>query len=258
MLENERSFDELFSEAYTAEDFVLYYNSSFSDDPIFNHAVISDDILDAEESSEEKIAAILEKVREKAKNFEVPASIFVDEFRKVASRLEKVGIEMGYRIFEKMEILSKDLDLVGPLSDNPDILVSESSDFETWNDVFVRSFGITESWFGELQKRVKVLTRDPRTVLLLAREKNSSIKASGCLLLHFFPPECGGVYSVGTLPERRGHGVAKALMDTAEYFAKQKGSSFVTLQTVTSDGVRPMYLKRGYSLDFERVILQSG
>jgi GNAT superfamily N-acetyltransferase len=257
MLENERSFDELFSEAYKDRDFFLYYNVSFSDDPIFNHAILSDVVLDSEESSEEKISEILEKIIEQAKTFGVPASLFVDEFRKNAPRLEKVGIELGYRIFEKMEILSKDLERLNDLPRSLEIVVSETIDIETWNDVFVRSFGIGESWLDELEKRTKKLTGDPKTILLLARERDCSLKASGCLLLHIHPPECAGIYSVGTLPERRGHGVAKALMYKAESLAKEKSSLFATLQTVTSDSVTPMYLKLGYNLDFERVILQA-
>jgi uncharacterized protein YgfB (UPF0149 family) len=257
ILDNERSFDELFSDVYRDKDFLLYYNVSFSDDPIFNHATISDIVFDLDDTSEEKISEILEKIMEKAKTFGVPASLFVDEFRKNARRVEKVGIELGYRIVEKMEILSKDLGRLNELPDNPEIVVTETTDIGTWIDVFVRSFGISEPWLGELEKRTKKLTKDPRTILLLAKERNSFLKASGCLLLHISPPECAGIYSVGTLPERRGHGVARALMDKAESLAEEKGSSFAALQTVASDGVTPMYLKLGYNLDFERVILQA-
>jgi GNAT superfamily N-acetyltransferase len=257
MLENEQSFGKLFSDVYHGSDYLLFYNQVFSDDPIFNHAVISETLLDSKGISDEKISDLLKDTRIQAKKLDVPASIFVDEFRENALRLEKIGIEDGYRIFEKMEILSKNLGPEPDLSISGTINVSETKDVQMWNAVFVRSFAIPSTWGGELRTRGNRLTSDPNTVLLLAKEKNSSVKASGCLLLHFFPPECAGVYCVGTLPDRRNQGVAKALMDRAESLASEKKAAFVTLQTVKSDGVTPMYLKRGYDLDFERGILQS-
>ena len=47
MLLNERSFDHLFCDVSNSNRFDLYYNQRFSDDPVFNHAVIVDSILDS-------------------------------------------------------------------------------------------------------------------------------------------------------------------------------------------------------------------
>ena len=255
MLENERSFDELFSDVHRSDDFTLYYNKYFSDDPIFNHAVISEEILDSENPSEDRILNVLQSIKSDAKVEQIPASIFVDEFRRNAAKFEKVAVEFGFRIIEKMDIMSKAVNISAE-SPNDQILVEETKDVETWNETFVSSFGIQDSWRIELQRRGKVFASNPSTILLLARENGASIEISGCSLLHFSPPEYAGVYCVGTVPERRFRGVAKELMLKAESIAYEKKCNLLLLQTMTSDGVTPMYLRLGYRIDFERVVLQ--
>jgi len=47
MLLNERSFDKLFCDVSSTNRFDVYYNRSFSDDPVFNHVVIDDSILES-------------------------------------------------------------------------------------------------------------------------------------------------------------------------------------------------------------------
>ncbi|MFI5420225.1 MAG: GNAT family N-acetyltransferase [Nitrososphaerales archaeon] len=257
MLANERSFDKLFSDEYKGNNFLFYYNKAFSDDPIFNHAVPAEDTLDSTEVPEDLIEDIFESVKSKAREFDVPASVFLEEFRANVRRFETTGIESGYRVIEKMDALSKDL--VSSIVDNPfeEISVEETRDAETWIDIFMRSFAISQSWKEELQQRGSRLTSDACTTLLLASEPKASANISGCLLLHVFPAGCGGIYCVGTIPERRHRGVANALMRKAESLAKEKNCQFTVLQTVNSDGVTPMYLKLGYLVNFERVVMQS-
>jgi ribosomal protein S18 acetylase RimI-like enzyme len=53
--------------------------------------------------------------------------------------------------------------------------------------------------------------------------------------------------SIGVVPERRGHGVARALMDAAEREAIRRGASRMELQvSVLNVAAMNMYLRRGY------------
>ena len=258
MLENERSFDRLFSEEFRGKDFLFYYDKAFSDDPIFNHAVPAESVLGSKDVPPNKISDIFEEVRGKARELRVPASVFVEEFWPNARRFETTGIEAGYRVIEKMNVLSKDLVSVAMDSSQVSrVTIVQTTDSTGWIEVFMRSFGISEPWRGELERRGEKFAKEPSTSLLLAYPPGGGNNASGCLLLHLHPPECAGIYCVGTVPERRYQGVGNALMWKAESLALEKKCHFAVLQTVNSDGVTPMYLKLGYHVDFDRVVMQS-
>ena len=98
-----------------------------------------------------------------------------------------------------------------------------------------------------------MFSNDESTMLFLARERDAP---TGCMLLHRIPDDFLGIYCVGTLPEKRNRGIAKSLMRTAEEYAARIGSKYLTLQTVASDGVTPMYTKLGFKIEFERDVLQ--
>lgn len=135
------------------------------------------------------------------------------------------------------------------------IRVEQTKDVNAWVGAFAKSFRIPEYWIGELKKRTTQVLNDKSVVLLLATEENMD-EGSGCLLFCEHPPHYLGVYCVGTIPERRSRGVAKSMLIYTESYARENGSDLVLLQTVRSDGVTPMYLKMGYTLDFERDVLQ--
>jgi ribosomal protein S18 acetylase RimI-like enzyme len=250
LVSNEHYFHELFSDKTVGKSFTLYYNSNFADDPIFNHAVLKAN--SRSENSEE----ILASIRSAAEKTEVPASIFVDKYASWAESFEKAAMEIGYRVADTMTVLSKPLEKRSTSRVDSRIVSFTTKDFELWNDIFMRSFRIGISWKNELLRREAMFLNDRRVTLFLAGEDGSGFPASGCLLLAITPDDCSGIYSVGTLPERRGRGVARSMMDAAEAYASNRGCKTVTLQTLNSDDVAPMYLKMGYRVDFLRDILQ--
>jgi len=232
----------------------MYYNPSFRDDPIFNHVMFSSSILDSQNYDTVEVETIFKEIIKKAKRVGVPASLYVDRFWKNSRSLEKDAIDFGFLIIEQMHILKKPT--TSPhLGEANEIMVQVTGDVDLWNGAFVKSFAIPQNWIGELEKRLTQISKDPKTLLLVATEKGKS-EASGCSLLHIDPAECMGVYSVRTIPERRGHGVARALMATAEIEARGRNCEAIVLQTIASDGVAPMYLKMGYNTAFERDVLQ--
>ncbi|MHB1868136.1 MAG: GNAT family N-acetyltransferase, partial [Nitrososphaerales archaeon] len=244
MLLNERSFDRLFCDVSNSNRFDLYYNQRFSDDPVFNHAVIDDAILESiDELDEESLHVLLYEVKSEAIRRNVPPTIFVERFWKISQRLEKVAIEDGYVIGGLMDILSKEVnaDSDDLSKDQNDVI--ETRDVGLWNEIFMHSYSINPAWESELIRRERLFSNDRNTVLFLAREKNET---AGCMLLHKLPDDLVGIYCLGTLPERRNRGIAKSLIRTAEGYASRIGSKHLTLQTVARDGVTPMYEKMGF------------
>jgi len=253
VLQNEFSFDRLFCDVLAGSNFSIYYNAYFSDDPIFNHAAIASSILDSEEYSSIEIDSIIDAIVTKTKSVDVPASIYVERFWKNARSLEGDAIESGFRIIGQMEVLTKGVEK--PSEEDCDIDVYQTKDIDAWNRAFVKSFDIPPGWLPELERRLRMFVCDRSTILMIAKEKNLE-EPSGCLLLHVDPQDHLGVYCVGTIPERRSHGVAKSMMVKAEEFAFENKCDRILLQTLKSDGVAPMYLKMGFAIDFERDVLQ--
>ena len=254
LLQNEASFDRLFCDVLTRDKFSIFFNYYFSDDPIFNHANFSGTILESLNYNSSQVQEILKEIVNKTKDFEIPASIYMERFWKNAKNLERDAIECEFMIIEQMHILTKE---VRKSTEKPDsgIEVLVTREPELWNNAFIKSFQIPKVWVPELRRRLGSAINDPSTKLLIAKEKERS-EASGCLLLHNTPGDCMGVYCVGTIPERRSRGIARAMMAEAELEAERKNCDILLLQTVASDGVTPMYLRMGYEIAFERDVLQ--
>ncbi len=254
LLQNEAAFGNLFCDMISGKFFSVYYNQNFSDDPIFNHVTFSSSILDSDNYNSGEVETTFKEAIGKARRLGVPASLFLDRFWRNSRTLEKDAIDFGFLIIEQMHILKKSIK--SPLLEGVNEIAAQmTTDVNLWNGAFIKSFAIPQNWIKELERRLAQISRDPKTLLLVAIEKGAS-EASGCSLLHFDPAECMGVYCVGTLPERRGHGVARALMAAAEIEAMRRNCEAIVLQTIASDGVAPMYLKMGYETAFERDVLQ--
>lgn len=251
MLVNERSFDRLFCDVSSSERFDLYYNQRFSEDPVFNHVVIDDRIMDSSyRTDDDSLAILLHEIRSEAERINVCPTIFVEKQWSYSKKLEEEAVEDGYGIAGMMEILSKEVTGSSLFQSNN---VVETKDYELWNDIFMRSFSLSQDWKEELLKRERMFLEDKGTVLLVAMDKS---EASGCTLLHRMPLDYLGVYCVGTLPEGRGRGIATSMLRASEGYAANMGCKYLTLQTVQSDGVTPMYISLGYRIDFERDLLR--
>jgi GNAT superfamily N-acetyltransferase len=254
MLSNESSFDKLFCDVASFAKFNLYYNQEFSEDPVFNHSLISESVLNETfPEGQDSIDELLHEIRLQSSSRHVPATVFLEKFWKNARIVERNAVEFGCIISGSMNVLSKKVVKSNPTVSG-DLKFSETNDVELWNDTFMNSFSISPRWEKELLKRLEAFSPSEMTTLLLATDKNGS--ASGCLLLHRTPPELMGVYCVGTLPHKRNRGVATFMMKQAEELAGSAGCQNLTLQTIVSDGTTPLYLKLGYNVEFERNILR--
>ncbi len=232
--------------------FDIYYNDQFKDDPVFNHAVIDDSILSsAVDVNAGTASVLLHEIKMEAAKIHVPPTIFVEEFWEKSRFVQKAAIEEGYLVGGSMEVLSK---IVGSKSHlASEALVLETVDSKMWNEVFMSSYSIPPSWKVELIRREQMLSTSDTTKLLLAWDTQK--RPVGCMLTHIKPPDYFGIYCVGTVPDMRHRGVAKAMLHKAESIALAHGCKYLTLQTISSDGVTPMYLKYGFKLEFKRAVL---
>jgi GNAT superfamily N-acetyltransferase len=256
LLKNERGFHLLFCDMIETEYLALYQNKSFAEDPIFNHFVLKEELLGSQSNLEpNKVRAAIQSAKSKSVELKLSTSIFIENFWPRTNQFEKSAIESGYRITDRMEILSK---TIGKEKQNPETsesyTTSTTTDVEEWNDVFMASYSIPTYWKNELFRRESEALNDGRTKFVISRDSRSS-RASGCLLTFVLPDSCLGVYCVGTIPELRGKGIARRMLHFAEKIALEHGCNRLTLQTLTSDHVAPMYKKIGYKTEFERDIL---
>ena len=257
LLQNEFSFDRLFCDVIASDYFSIFYNRNFSEDAIFNHTSFSSSVLSAKNYDSSETIDTFKEINSKTMELGVPSTLYVERFWENARRLEQDAIEFGFIITEQMHILTKRPRENLQSMEDPAVRPLETEDIDLWNSAFVKSFQIPEGWIPELKRRLCSLVNDHNTGLIIAIEDEAPA-ASGCLLYTIDPPACTGIYCVGTIPERRSHGVAKSMMDYAENIAVRRGCEIMVLQTLARDGVTPMYLKMGFETAFERDVLQFG
>lgn len=264
LLRNERGFHRLFSDQAEYDQFSLYYNDIFVEDPIFNHFVLENSLLEDSASDRSKLESVIENIRSVARSTYLGTTIFIEDFWPGTSRFEKTAVEAGYAIADRMEVLCKPVheaekDEERRMSNREQFVVSATEDYEAWNEAFMASYMIPPSWHDELLKRERLLvqseTEKKRVKLIIAKENSQDSLPIGCLLTFNEPHEFLGIYSVGTIPEMRGRGIARKMLVLAEELAIGVGCIYLTLQTLTSDHVSGMYKKLGYRTEFERDIL---
>ncbi|MCL4519269.1 MAG: hypothetical protein M1587_08745, partial [Thaumarchaeota archaeon] len=111
MLANESSFDRLFCDCVNYKFFTACFNASFTDDPVFNHIIIEDTVTTLVNPS-----TVLEQIATDslgtAKRLNFPVSIFVDKYLPWSDKFEKIAIDLGLRIGERMNLLSKMVETV--------------------------------------------------------------------------------------------------------------------------------------------------
>ena len=252
LLQNERGFDQLFCDLAATEHLCLFHNRNFAEDPIFNHFAVQEQYYDQLGSDAFFDKKIIQEAREASFSLKLSTSIFVESFLPKKSTFEKIAVDLGYRLTDKMEVLSKETTKVERAIK---FGVSSTKNVSEWNSVFIQSYGIPASWEEELLRRENKMLLDPNVTFVIARDHDS--RALGCTLAFVEPKSCLGIYCVGTLKEYRGQGVALDMLAFCEKLALNNNCSMLTLQTLSADNVSPLYKKVGYKTDFERDILWS-
>src|SRR5579863_9087198 len=110
LLQNERGFHRLYCELVRDEFLTLYYNRFFSEDPIFNHYVLDNSMLEGAIAVEpERTRSIVKKAKLQGQELRLSTSIFIEDFWPHGAQFVKSAVEQGYRITDKMETLTKEV-----------------------------------------------------------------------------------------------------------------------------------------------------
>lgn len=254
LLSNERSFDRLFCDVKSSKDFDFYYNSCFSEDTLFNHAVVSEQILaDSTVRDGDAIFSLLEEIKNESQSRNLPSTIFVEKIWENSEFLERNAIEAGFVVSGSMNVLSKVVSQ-NHTQISQGLEISETDDFGLWNETFMRAYSIDSKWRDELMRRLKMLSEKQDTSLFLAIDRQR--EAAGCMLMHRTPQDLMGMYCVGTVPERRNQGIASQMIEKANDYAASMGCEELTLQTIVADDTTRLYLRHGYNVAFDRDVLQ--
>jgi GNAT superfamily N-acetyltransferase len=152
----------------------------------------------------------------------------------------------GYEQEDVMSVLFSQ----APFEADPRAGVVRATASENWTSAYLRAFYDEERLADVVRPIVSSLLDSKRTTLLEARVKGET---AGVLAV-FRTSGLAGVYCVGTVPEFRKRGVATSLLASARRSAEAEERT-VVLQTLTSDGVLPFYLKRGFREVYSKRVL---
>jgi ribosomal protein S18 acetylase RimI-like enzyme len=115
-------------------------------------------------------------------------------------------------------------------------------------DAFNREYGEPTPGPGALAERVRELMAGGDTAVLLTGDG-----PHGLALLRFWrslwtPNEVAYLAELYVVPDQRGHGLGRALMDAALDLARRRGADYMELNTAESDlAARALYESLGFS-----------
>ncbi len=126
-----------------------------------------------------------------------------------------------------------------------DVHEASGKELEAWSRTYLKVFYGDEALLPLVLRCVRRAKADESDKLVVAEQEGGVV---GTMALHT-DEGCTGLYCLGTVPDRRGGGVAGSLLAFAHSVKSDLGTKLV-LQVFESDGVEQFYLRRGY----ERVL----
>ncbi|GBC74733.1 hypothetical protein HRbin06_00040 [archaeon HR06] len=217
--ENEKDWFSLWCDIYTIDDLLVLINRNFEGDPLFNRVYIY-----KKEFQIEKIREFFNGIKAKGflfLNYEVEGLRKVDELKTMVLE-EFKGRVVDFKIVDKVNL-------------------------EEWIKVYCSAFDIPFNWKEEIYRRLKVISEDPKSKLILAYKGE---RALGSMAL-YSTSKVLGIYCLGTLKEFRNMGVASSLL---AYAFKEGKGKLVSLQTLASDNKEGFYLNRGFKTLYSKFI----
>ncbi len=134
-----------------------------------------------------------------------------------------------------------------------DVHEASGKELEAWSKTYLKVFYGDESLLPRVLRCVRRANAKETDKLVVAEQEGAVV---GTMALHT-EEGCTGLYCLGTVPDRRGGGVAGSLLAFAHSVRSDLGTSLV-LQVFESDGVEQFYLKRGYERVLSEEIFRRG
>ncbi|MDA4128599.1 MAG: GNAT family N-acetyltransferase [Thaumarchaeota archaeon] len=218
------------------------YSREFPE-PLFNHVVF----LKPPPLPGQALLEAIEKFRARR----VPPSFFVQKLQRFKKLRTSLSL-LGFRPKDELVVL----ELRRPKFERGQGIICRQvgeGQLELWSRTYLRAFYGDEFLLPQVLSSVKRATKRGRSKFFLATHKGSP---SGTLATYRKNGYIG-VYCVGTVPEKRGKGVASTLLSTAhEYVLKRKDA--MILQTFRSDDVERFYYERGFKRAYAKEVLSNG
>ena len=208
-------------------------SSSEFEEPLFNRVLLTSP---PRPKGLEKIAGAF-VARGARPSFFVPTDDRYSGLRK-ALRAEGFRKEGGFHVMEEKRLEVKAGSAV-------DVHEATRRELDAWCRTYLEVFYGDETLLPQVLRCVRRAKAKESDKLVVAEQEGRVV---GTMALHT-DEGCTGLYCLGTVPDRRGGGVAGSLLAFAHSVKSDLGTKLV-LQVFESDGVERFYLKRGY----ERVL----
>ncbi|MCX9147553.1 GNAT family N-acetyltransferase [Erythrobacter sp. WG] len=92
------------------------------------------------------------------------------------------------------------------------------------------------------------LAADPQAFSLLARLEDKAVGLANCFMGYstFAAAPLVNIHDLAVLPEARGRGIGKALLQAVEAEALKRGACKITLEVLSGNPARHLYAREGY------------
>jgi GNAT superfamily N-acetyltransferase len=194
--------------------------------------------------------AMEKKVRKVEESFRVaglvPHLTFFESCRSLPRMLNKEG----YTLVDTMIIQKAGAQHI---PENQEVTIREAGirDVGTWTKTYLRSFYGELSLEPEVVRIVNRLAGTKEVTLLIAELDGST---SGVTAL-YRTPGLLGLYCLGTLPKRRGRGVARSLLGWSQEIARDEKRHLI-LQSLASEETEPFYSRFGFKRLYTKDMLR--
>jgi len=238
----EKNFENWFSlwcEHLDINGFQILYNTSFPDDPLYNHVIRIDSV-------QQGINKIFKKINKNFQDLHINPCIFISPLS-YSKQFSNILLSDGYKIWDKIYVLELFNSMTVKNNINFNVVkVVLLEEAKIWAKVFTNSFNIDESRFSEVLRRTRLVVYNPNTTLLLAYDKDVPV---GTLAL-YREDFIGGIYCLGTLSSYRRRGVASLLINSAISISRCGEDKLIYLQTLGQDKLEVFYKKIGFKISY--------
>ncbi|MEM3386520.1 MAG: GNAT family N-acetyltransferase [Nitrososphaerales archaeon] len=234
---NELQFFSLWSKQWTTENLILLYNPIFSDDPLFNHALLKDMEVVLTQDDLRYVKSFYERLK-------VRPALFLLE-----KKYQELLLESDFEVLDKLLTMSTGTRSCAPSNPSIKISICSKDDLEDWVKVFVDAFA-AYSWVDGLKEITPNLLKHPGCTLYIARYKSKAVGVAA----RFSSEKLSGIYCLGTIPDLRGRGIGSTLIKHLINEAYKEGDRNLCLQTLLSENLIRFYTKLGFKKVYRKVI----
>ncbi|MBM3898223.1 MAG: GNAT family N-acetyltransferase [Thaumarchaeota archaeon] len=236
---NEEGFFTLWSKVTYLDSALLFLNSKFPDDLLFNR--VSTNYL------QHDYEGLADKALEHFRKKKIRPTFFIAEHQR---KLKGELLKKSFRCINSFNIMRLKRFVPFPSKD-AEVSIVDSESIAAWINTYMKSFDIDAKFRPEVSRRAIKCLKSNNCTLYIARIYGEPAGTS----LTYIGEDVAGFYCIGTVPKFRGIGVASLILGLAIKDA-EKQSHLQCLQNLESDDVRRFYEERGFETVFAKKVYQ--